>query len=210
MCMNSTTPCTTKSWKFNDFTPEGHKCTTPPHVKNMHTHMMWAAQVRNTCKGGLLFFAPPCSTWVFLTPVCIGDVEESHIVWAIVKEHYYVSNCKRTSLSISLIAIWEVWGTMCFFLQPWGLRPVLGGLGLTRKGFPPSVSCWQTSLWCACCTCCLALGHQEKTNKYTKKNNPWFHSLEHDVFNGFQLRLFYAWRRGIHILVEQPISSALS
>ena len=34
-------------------------------------------KVRNTRKGGLLCFAPPCATWVFLTLVCISFRMES-------------------------------------------------------------------------------------------------------------------------------------
>ncbi|CAL1126464.1 unnamed protein product [Cladocopium goreaui] len=78
------------------------------------------AAVRNTRAGGLLFFAPPCSTWVFLS------------------------------------------------------SPSTGRTWLDPEGYP---------------TKCVLLA------------------------NIFVMRmlyiLFYAWRRGIHIMVEQPISSVL-
>lgn len=36
----------------------------------LYSQLTSVTQVRNTRKGGLLFFAPPCSTWVFLTLIC--------------------------------------------------------------------------------------------------------------------------------------------
>lgn len=87
--------------------------------------------MRNCKKGGLVFFAPPCSTWVFL----------------ILSSKYCMSSNKNTKQ----FYMWVTQGVHHLRVEH------ISVLGVHLH----DVCSWQTSYACACCICSLVLcSHQ--------------------------------------------------
>ena len=102
-------------------------------------------QVRNCKKGALLFWAPPCSTWVFLNLGLRGFIKT---------ETLKQKNCGLRWLIASVSGV--------------ALR--LAGLGSTHREAIPSVFTWPTCSSWGCCMCVLAyrIWHQTCIGDWNK------------------------------------------
>lgn len=96
-------------------------------------HDVLVPKVRNIKKGGVLFFAPPCASWVFL---CLGGIHKWYL-W----KHVCLLSKYIVHLQSSIT---------------WGHKARLDGHGSDQKDLNMQVWYVQTSWYFACCICYLA------------------------------------------------------
>ncbi len=184
--------------------------------------MEFCYEVRNCKKHGLVFFAPPCSTWVFLM-LCCNNGKKTSFIMALWYHSAFMLSLSCGQLWFKMLVC--IKGPMTQIItQHSGHLHRLGEHGYHQKVIERNAFNSQTSFAWGCFICPLVFlsiisNHSQETkNKmpswlypnHTKHISPikyWSWMRQMFVMTHPDLRLWYAWQNDIFFLIEQPISS---